>query len=140
MTHLECQWIRNKHYHAWALSSAEIEIEIYRKVHVLPKYGIQGLTFQAKAPASSLTLRDNKTPNTNLYKQRRRSNVWVNSHLKHLFTKTFKQGSNMGITLKILSSALIENSMNGTCTLSMYIISIIRCVESTMHRILFCKQ
>ena len=80
-----------------ALGSAEIQIEKYRKVDVLPKYGIQGLTFQAKAPASSLTLRDNKTPNTNLYKQRRRSNDWVNSNFHHLFTKTFKQGSNMGI-------------------------------------------
>ena len=38
----------------------------HRKVDVLSKYGIQGLTFQAKALASSLTLRDNKTTNTNL--------------------------------------------------------------------------
>ena len=87
----------------------KLKIEICRKVDVLPKYGIQlGLTFQAKAPASSLTLRDNKTPNTNLYKQRRRSNDRVNSNLKHLFTKTFKQGSNMGINLKILSNALMD--------------------------------
>ena len=87
----------------------KLKIEIYKKVDVLPKYGIQCLTFQAKVPASSLTLRDNKTPNTNLYKQRRRSNDRVNSNLKHLFTKTFKQGSNMGINLKILSNALMGN-------------------------------
>ena len=47
----------------------KVQIEIYTKVDVLPKYGIQDLTFQAKAPASSLILRDNKTPNTNLYEQ-----------------------------------------------------------------------
>ena len=87
----------------------KLQIEIYRKVDVLTKYGVQCLTFQAKVPATSLTVQDNKTPNTNLYKQRRRSNDRVNSNLKHLFTKTFKQGSNMGINLKILSNALMGN-------------------------------